>query len=258
MLIKWPQIDLAPLGKPIALAGMVFHGGFPMMRIVQIGLVLASAFLLAACGDATGTGSEGFGIAAPATRTDHHDELHVWRSHLGREVRQRGRQSISIDQVEFLLTNGQTICEDFGFGVGAGETITDSFDTGGSRACRASPSASPARPEAGGARIDRHRRGPRGAVALKPGYHARMIRRALALTVAVLFLPITVHADGISWRELRILRWPRPARKASRRCSPVYPSEPGRHPLILLNHGSPRSADDRPDMTAAGMWPQAP
>ncbi len=42
-----------------------------------------------------------------------------------------GTTDISIDQVEFLLTNGQTITEDFGFGVGAGETITDSFDTGG-------------------------------------------------------------------------------------------------------------------------------
>ncbi len=82
-----------------------------------------------------------------------------------------------------------------------------------------------------------------------------MIRRALALTVAVLFLPITVHADGISWRELRIPM--AEAGKEGLEAMLVYPSEPGRHPLILLNHGSPRSADDRPDMTAAGMWPQA-
>jgi dienelactone hydrolase len=37
----------------------------------------------------------------------------------------------------------------------------------------------------------------------------------------------------------------------------VRPNEPGRYPLVLLAHGSPRSAADRPNMTPLGMLPQA-
>ncbi|MBI1774299.1 MAG: dienelactone hydrolase family protein [Proteobacteria bacterium] len=33
--------------------------------------------------------------------------------------------------------------------------------------------------------------------------------------------------------------------------------EPGRHPLALINHGSPRSASERPGMTALSLVPQA-
>ena len=37
----------------------------------------------------------------------------------------------------------------------------------------------------------------------------------------------------------------------------VRPSAPGRYPLVLINHGSPRSAADRPNMTPLGLLPQA-
>ncbi|MFI4987620.1 MAG: alpha/beta hydrolase family protein [Alphaproteobacteria bacterium] len=37
----------------------------------------------------------------------------------------------------------------------------------------------------------------------------------------------------------------------------VWPDEPGRHPLALISHGSPRSAAERPQMTALAMLPQA-
>jgi dienelactone hydrolase len=37
----------------------------------------------------------------------------------------------------------------------------------------------------------------------------------------------------------------------------VRPSEPGRYPLALIAHGSPRSGADRPNMTPLSMLPQA-
>jgi len=37
----------------------------------------------------------------------------------------------------------------------------------------------------------------------------------------------------------------------------VRPAEPGRYPLALLSHGSPRSPADRPNMTPLAMLPQA-
>jgi dienelactone hydrolase len=37
----------------------------------------------------------------------------------------------------------------------------------------------------------------------------------------------------------------------------VRPDDRLPHPLVVLNHGSPRSADDRPTMTPFGLWAQA-
>lgn len=37
----------------------------------------------------------------------------------------------------------------------------------------------------------------------------------------------------------------------------VRPNDPGRYPLALINHGSPRSAADRPGMTPLAMLPEA-
>src|SRR5580658_1584245 len=37
----------------------------------------------------------------------------------------------------------------------------------------------------------------------------------------------------------------------------VRPSEPGRYPLALISHGSPRSGAERPEMTPLSMLPQA-
>jgi dienelactone hydrolase len=37
----------------------------------------------------------------------------------------------------------------------------------------------------------------------------------------------------------------------------VRADEPGRHPLVLINHGSPRAASEQPDMTPLELLPQA-
>ncbi|WP_244063356.1 S9 family peptidase [Bradyrhizobium sp. Ce-3] len=37
----------------------------------------------------------------------------------------------------------------------------------------------------------------------------------------------------------------------------LRPDDGQPHPLVLLNHGSPRSASDRPSMSPYGMWAQA-
>jgi hypothetical protein len=37
----------------------------------------------------------------------------------------------------------------------------------------------------------------------------------------------------------------------------VRSDEPGRHPLVLLNHGSPRVAAERPDMSPNELLPEA-
>jgi dienelactone hydrolase len=37
----------------------------------------------------------------------------------------------------------------------------------------------------------------------------------------------------------------------------LRPDDGQPHPLVLLNHGSPRAADDRPSMSPYGMWAQA-
>src|SRR5580658_6641620 len=37
----------------------------------------------------------------------------------------------------------------------------------------------------------------------------------------------------------------------------VRPNEPGRYPLALISHGSPRSGAERPEMTPLAMLPQA-
>jgi predicted acyl esterase len=37
----------------------------------------------------------------------------------------------------------------------------------------------------------------------------------------------------------------------------VRADEPGRHPLVLINHGSPRADSERPTMTPLELLPQA-
>jgi dienelactone hydrolase len=62
-------------------------------------------------------------------------------------------------------------------------------------------------------------------------------------------------AEELSRRELRI---PMPeAGPGGLEALLVFPNDGGRHPLVLLSHGSPRSADDRPQMTALQFLPQA-
>jgi dienelactone hydrolase len=79
--------------------------------------------------------------------------------------------------------------------------------------------------------------------------HLPIALSCLALSFAPAF------ADGFRREELRI---PMAAAGAQGlEALLVRPGEPGRYPLVLINHGSPRSAQDRPGMTPLAMLPQA-
>ena len=64
-----------------------------------------------------------------------------------------------------------------------------------------------------------------------------------------------VHAQGLVTEELRIPM--AAAGPEGLEAILVKPSGPGRHPLAILSHGSPREAKDRPGMSARGMLPEA-
>ena len=79
--------------------------------------------------------------------------------------------------------------------------------------------------------------------------------RAIKLAIvgaAVLGLGTAALAETYHRRELRI-----PAGGAELEAIVVRLDEPGRRPLALINHGSPRDAAVRADMTPLGMLPQA-
>jgi dienelactone hydrolase len=52
-------------------------------------------------------------------------------------------------------------------------------------------------------------------------------------------------------------RVPLPSDQGTLEALLVRPSDPGRYPLALLSHGSPRSGADRPNMTPLAMLPEA-
>ncbi len=77
------------------------------------------------------------------------------------------------------------------------------------------------------------------------------------LLIALFFLAVrtTAHADSpFVLQPLRILLG---SDLGTLEALFVRPSEPGRYPLALINHGSPRNAADRAAMTPLGMLPQA-
>jgi dienelactone hydrolase len=78
----------------------------------------------------------------------------------------------------------------------------------------------------------------------------------LALTVALLFgLAFPCAAAPFIQQELRV---PLPASgSGGLEALLVRPNQPGRYPLALITHGSPRSGDERPSMTPLAMLPQA-
>jgi dienelactone hydrolase len=84
--------------------------------------------------------------------------------------------------------------------------------------------------------------------------------RRMTLGVLLLFfLPqtraFTVSAQDLVEKELRI-----PAHGAGKRglaALMVRPSEPGPHPLALINHGAPRAGTDRRKMRPSDLLPQA-
>jgi dienelactone hydrolase len=81
------------------------------------------------------------------------------------------------------------------------------------------------------------------------------MRRFLLLVCVLLMSAATARADGPFVLEpLRVLLG---GDSGVLEALFVRPSEPGRYPLVLLAHGSPRSGADRPNMTPLGMLPQA-
>ncbi len=85
-----------------------------------------------------------------------------------------------------------------------------------------------------------------------------MTRIHIFAVAAALVAGLTVQsaaADGYVEEELRV-----PDSAAGSRgleALLVRPNEPGRYPLALISHGSPRSAAERPQMTPWAMLPQA-
>jgi dienelactone hydrolase len=68
-------------------------------------------------------------------------------------------------------------------------------------------------------------------------------------------LALTVSAEDLVEKELRI---PAPgAGKKGLEAFMVRPSDPGPHPLALINHGAPRAGANRQKMTPSDMLPQA-
>jgi dienelactone hydrolase len=65
--------------------------------------------------------------------------------------------------------------------------------------------------------------------------------RAEDIRLDTLNIPVTVSGSGRVELEAMVVR----------------PDDRLPHPLVVLNHGSPRSADDRPAMTPYSMWAQA-
>lgn len=73
----------------------------------------------------------------------------------------------------------------------------------------------------------------------------------------VLFLTLcsSVYADTIEWKETRI---PMPeAGPNGLEALLVWPNLPGKHPLAIISHGSPRDGSKRPGMSAISFLPIA-
>src|ERR1700685_2387163 len=84
-----------------------------------------------------------------------------------------------------------------------------------------------------------------------------MVReRSILFAAALLFGAATQSiAAPFVQQELRVSLLPSGA--LSLEALLVRPSEPGRYPLALINHGSPRSGADRPNMTPWAVQPEA-
>ena len=84
---------------------------------------------------------------------------------------------------------------------------------------------------------------------------ARAVALALLAANVFAFGAPGASAQGIVQQELRI-----PARVAGKdglQALMVRPSEPGPHPLALINHGAPRDVNERRKMTPQQLLPQA-
>jgi len=80
-----------------------------------------------------------------------------------------------------------------------------------------------------------------------------------ACVVLALALPsITARAEELRFDAIRIpVSAPGGIRSLELEAIVVRPDDGVAHPLAVLNHGSPRDADDRPTISPYRMWPQA-
>jgi dienelactone hydrolase len=82
-----------------------------------------------------------------------------------------------------------------------------------------------------------------------------MNRQFLAAAIFAMTIVARVHGQDLVEQALRV---PMPAAgKSGLEAVMVRPKDGTAHPLALINHGSPREADQRPGMTAWGLIPQA-
>lgn len=87
----------------------------------------------------------------------------------------------------------------------------------------------------------------------RSGYFAASCLLALAAFVS----PEPCRAEDIRFDALNIPITISGSDRVELEAVVVRPDDRLPHPLVVINHGSPRSADDRPAMTPYGMWPQA-
>jgi dienelactone hydrolase len=78
---------------------------------------------------------------------------------------------------------------------------------------------------------------------------------ALACVLLGVLVGGAAQAQGVTRVDLRIPM--AEAGSSGLEAVLVLPDLPGKHPLVLLSHGSPRVADDRKTMAADGYWPEA-
>src|SRR5581483_194511 len=89
-----------------------------------------------------------------------------------------------------------------------------------------------------------------GAARRKPRIQPLMKKSAAASALTLMMMSAIASssaAQKVTYRELRI-----PMSEAGPEGLEgllVYPDEPGKHPLALISHGSPRSAGERPRMS---------
>jgi dienelactone hydrolase len=80
------------------------------------------------------------------------------------------------------------------------------------------------------------------------------VARSLLLAVGIVLAVLPCAAAEFHQEEFRI---PFASGSGSYEALLVRPDEPGQYPLALINHGSPRSAADRPNMSPLSMLPEA-
>src|ERR1700760_4242319 len=80
-------------------------------------------------------------------------------------------------------------------------------------------------------------------------------RRFLVAAICAVAIVVSAHGEDLVAQSLRIPM--SAAGKSGLEAGMGRPNDSAAHPLALINHGSPRAADQRPGMTAWSFIPQA-